>query len=129
MVTILTAVAGQSGTSEEQPMMVEVSVLKTVEVVRGIEASMGKAGGAVDNPIVELDVIEELPEAAGATIVEDWPLGAALATSLVTGTEMLPALDAGILESAVVADDAFEEAAALDEETAVSPERVGTEAG
>jgi hypothetical protein len=129
VVTILIAVAGQSGTSEEQSMMVVVIVLKTVEVVRGIEVSRGKAGGAVDNSIVGLDGTEGLSEAVGATMVEDSPIVAELTTSLVEGTELISALVSGIVDSAVAADDASEEATALDEETAVSPEDVGTEAG
>jgi hypothetical protein len=83
--------------------------------------SMGKAGGAVDNSIAELDVTEGLSDAVGATMVEDSPLGAEIATTL------LSALDSGFVDSAVVAEDASEVAAALDEETAVSAEDVGTE--
>jgi hypothetical protein len=113
VVTILIAVAGQSGTSEEQSMMVVVIVLKTVEVVRGIEVSRGKAGGAVDNSIVALDGTEGLSEAVDATMVEDSPIVAELTTSLVEGTEPISALVSGIVDSAVAADDDSEEATAL----------------
>jgi hypothetical protein len=132
MVTILIAVAGQSGTSEAQSMMVDVIVLKTVEVVTGTEVSIGMAGRAVDNPTVELDVIERLSEAVGATIVRDSPLGAELATSLVDGKEMVSVLDSGLDDSVMDADelgDASEETTALDEDSAVASEEVGVEAG
>lgn len=54
MVTILIDEAGQSGTSEEQPKVVEVNVLQTVEVVIGAEVSIGMVGGAVGDSTVEL---------------------------------------------------------------------------
>jgi hypothetical protein len=79
MVTTLIDEAGQSGTSAEQETMVEVKVLKTVEVVIGTEVTIGVAGGAVGDSTVEL----------------------------VAGTESVSALDAGVLDAAGEDDSAL----------------------
>ncbi len=105
MVTTFIDEAGQSGTPEEQAYVVEVNVLQTVEVVIGTELSVGVVAGIVGDATVELYVTGRLLELVGATTIdEDLILEAELACSLVEGTEVVSALEAGVVDSALEYD-------------------------
>ena len=139
MVTTLIESAGQSGTSDEQASVVEVKVLKTVDVVMITEGSVGAVGGTVGDSTVELKVTERLFEPLGSTTVnEESTLGIELATSLVDGKGIVSALEAVVVDSAVeeistlvTADDGTsdEDAAAVDVFSAVVVDGIGGEAG
>jgi hypothetical protein len=121
--------AGQSGTSEEQARVVEVKVLKTVDVVIVIEVSVGVVGGTVGDSPVELKVMERLLEPVGSTTVndEESTFKVELTTSPVEATRVVSALEAGVLDSAVEEDSTM--VAAVDVLSAVVEDGVGVEAG
>lgn len=139
MVTILSEFAGQSGISEEQASVVEVKVLKTVDVVIVTEGSIAVVGGTVGVSTVELKAMERLSELVGSTTVnEDSTLGIELANSLVEDRGVVSVLEAGIVDSAaeessalVSADDwiSDEDATAVDVISGVVEDGIGGEAG
>ncbi len=139
MVTILIDEAGQSGTSEEQPYVVEVKVLQTVEVVMGTDVSIG-VGGAVGDSTVELEVVVTLLEEVGAiTVDEGDDSGAAsllVDTVEVSATELVSTLGTDNVDSLVEYDsildaneDASDDGALVEEVSAVAEDVVGVEAG